>query len=82
MNEIIQNKESFSFAFALLNKFYVDGIFDEKERDFLAQKLAQKYGFKNTSIIVSKSLITTLFNESICMKEGAKSDGNKASKIL
>ena len=76
MNDLVQNKESFAFALSLLNKFYSDGIFNEKERDELAQKLAQKYGFKSTSIIVSKSLITTLINESICMKEGSEIDAN------
>jgi|LSQX01.3.fsa_nt_gb uncharacterized membrane protein YebE (DUF533 family) len=76
MNEIIQNKESFSFALALLNKFYSDGVFNEKEREKIAQKLASKYGFKSTSIIVSKSLITTLNNESICMKEGSEIDAD------
>lgn len=76
MSDLIQNKESFAFALSLLNKFYSDGVFNEEEREKIAQKLASKYGFKSTSIIVSKSLITTLINESICMKEGSEIDAD------
>ena len=76
MNKLLENREVFSFSLAVLDKLFLDGVFNEKEREEIASKLAQKYGFKNTSILVTNSLICTLNNESMCMKNGGENSGN------
>ena len=76
MNKLLENREVFSFSLAVLDKLFLDGVFNEKEREEIASKLAQKYGFKNTSILVTNSLICTLNNESMCMKIGGEISGN------
>ena len=76
MNKLLENREDFSFSLAVLDKLFLDGVFNEKEREEIASKLAQKYGFKSTSILVTNSLICTLNNESMCMKNGGEKSGN------
>ena len=76
MNKLLENREDFSFSLAVLDKLFLDGVFNEKEREEIASKLAQKYGFKSTSILVTNSLICTLSNESMCMKKGGENSGN------
>lgn len=76
MNKLLESREDFSFSLAVLDKLFLDGVFNEKEREEIASKLAQKYGFKSTSILVTNSLICTLSNESMCMKKGGENSGN------
>ena len=76
MNNLLENREDFAFSLAVLDKLFLDGVFNEKERKEIASKLAQKYGFKSTSILVTNSLICTLNNESMCMNNGGENSGN------
>lgn len=76
MSDINERREDFSIALSLLDKFFLDGVFNEKEREEIASKIASKYGFKKTSVLVTKSLISTLINESMCVENEVKKSGD------
>ena len=76
MNELLVRREKCVVALSLLGKFLSEGIFNEEEATKITRKIAQKYGFKTTSILVSNQLISTLINESMYVKKDTILNGN------
>lgn len=76
MNELLVKREKCTAALLLLGKFFSEGIFNEEEATKIARKIAQKYGFKIASILVSNQLISTLINESMYVKKDTILNGN------